>query len=183
MCANDRASFLPSSVDKEFTRYNVPSSKSPTAGADTNAPLSSSSSSWAAGTLDGAMNAPPLVGIREQRPHSGQRNSTNSSSGGGGGSSSSSSTNGSSNNKINHNHNHNARDNSRDRNRSSKSRAKSSANARYGNTDVDDFSQPGVVTFFKPGNYSRNIQEAPDKDRWHIPATDQAKWICLRLRP
>eukprot|EP01033_Poteriospumella_lacustris_P009282 gene9282-6646_t len=118
-------------TNKEFTRYNVPSSKSPTAGADTNAPLSSSSSSWAAGTLDGAMNAPPLVGIREQRPHS----------------------------------------------------AKSSANARYGNTDVDDFSQPGVVTFFKPGNYSRNIQEAPDKDRWHIPATDQAKWICLRLRP
>lgn len=110
------------------------------------------------------MNAPPLVGIREQILH---RNKSSSSS-------SSSSRN-----------NHNGRgDNniSKDRNLSSKSKAKSWTNGHLDPGD-DDFSQPGVVTFYKPGNYSRNIQEAPDKDRWHIPATDQAKWICLRLRP
>lgn len=48
---------------------------------------------------------------------------------------------------------------------------------------VDDLNWPGHVTFFKPGNYSRDMQESKDVERWHIPATDAVKWLCVKFKP
>jgi pentatricopeptide repeat protein len=48
---------------------------------------------------------------------------------------------------------------------------------------ADDFNHPGQVTFFKPGNFSRDMQEAEELNRWHIPATDKMKWLCVKLAP
>lgn len=48
---------------------------------------------------------------------------------------------------------------------------------------IDDLNWPGQVTFFKPGNYSRDMQESKDLERWHIPATDAVKWLCVKFKP
>jgi hypothetical protein len=45
----------------------------------------------------------------------------------------------------------------------------------------EDFKAGGKVSFFYPGNFSREIQQGKVTKSWHIPALDSNLWVCLDL--
>lgn len=39
----------------------------------------------------------------------------------------------------------------------------------------------GKVILYRPGNFTREIQQSSEQQTWHIPATDRMEWLCLKV--